>query len=63
MPHTLLGVVLVKRIDSFFKIVDFITTRKMKIDETIYLKIHFEFHKYSIDDLRTTGISVVLKKA
>ncbi len=49
--------------DSGFKIVDFITTRKMKIDETIYSKIHSEFHKYSIDDLKTTGINVVSKKA
>ncbi len=49
--------------DSGFKIVDFITTRKMEVDETIYPQIHSEFHKYSIDDLKTTGISVVLKKA
>jgi SAM-dependent methyltransferase len=49
--------------DSGFKIVDFITTRKMKIDETKYSKIHSEFHKYSIDDLKTTGINMVLKKA
>ncbi len=48
--------------DSGFKIVDFITTRKMEVDETIYPQIHSEFHKYSIDDLKTTGIHMVLKK-
>ena len=49
--------------DTGFKIVDFITTQKMELDETVYSNIHPEFHKYSIDDLRTNGISVVLKKA
>ncbi len=62
MPPTLLGVALAKRIGSFFKIIDFIT-RKVRVGETIYAKIHPEFHKYSIDDLRITGISVVVKKA
>lgn len=35
----------------------------MKIDKTKYSKIHPEFHKHSIEDLRTTGISVVSRKA
>ncbi len=48
--------------DSGFRVVDFITTQKKDLDETIYHKIHSEFHKYSIDDLKTTGIHMVLKK-
>jgi len=49
--------------DTGFGIVEFITTQEMKLDETVYSKIHPEFHKYSIDDLSKFCIRVVLKKA
>ena len=50
--------------DSGFKIVDFITTQKMDfIDESVYSKIHPEFHRYSIEDLSIINVKVVLKKA
>lgn len=49
--------------DSGFRITDFIVTQEMDLDEAVYSKIHPEFSKYSIDDLKITGISVVLKKA
>lgn len=49
--------------DAGFRIVEFITTQEMKLDETIYTKVHPEFHRYSIEDLNMLGINVVLKKA
>lgn len=49
--------------DAGFSIVKFIITQEMEMDETVYSKIHPEFHRYSIDDLNMTGINVVLKKA
>ena len=49
--------------DTGFKIVDFITTQKMDLDETVYSKIHPEFHRYSIEDLSIINVKVVLKKA
>ena len=49
--------------DAGFGIVEFITTQEMKLDETVYSKIHPEFHKYSIDDLSIFCVRVVLKKA
>lgn len=47
---------------SGFRIVDTIVTQGMTLDETVYSRIHQEFHKYSINDLCTTGINIVLKK-
>ena len=48
--------------DAGFSVVDFITTQKMELDETVYSKIHPDFHRYSIDDLRKIGIRLVLRK-
>lgn len=48
--------------DSGFRIIDFIVTQEMDLDEAVYSKIHSEFHKYTIGDLRITGISLALKK-
>jgi SAM-dependent methyltransferase len=49
--------------DAGFSVVDFITTQKMKLDETVYSKIDPDFRRYSINDLSMIGINVVLKKA
>jgi len=48
--------------DEGFSVVDFITTQEMELGETVYSKIHPEFHRYSIDDLSKISVSVVLKK-
>jgi ubiquinone/menaquinone biosynthesis C-methylase UbiE len=49
--------------DFGFRIVDLIPTARMKLDETVYSKIHPEFHRYSIDDLSVISVNAVLKKA
>ncbi len=48
--------------DSGFRIIDTIATQGMTMDEATYSRINQEFHKYSTDDLCTTGINIVLKK-
>lgn len=48
--------------DAGFSIVESIATQEMELDEMVYSKIHPEFHRYSIDDLRKIGIRLVLKK-
>lgn len=49
-------------VDTGFRIVDLVPAQKMELDETVYSKIHPEFRRYSVEDLRIIGIKVVLKK-
>ncbi|MCG6533358.1 MAG: class I SAM-dependent methyltransferase [Syntrophales bacterium LBB04] len=45
-----------------FEIIEFVSAQEMKIDSGIYSQIHPEFHKYSLDDLKITGLQVVGRK-
>jgi SAM-dependent methyltransferase len=47
---------------SGFEVIDFITTQEMTIGEEIYDRIHDDFRKYLIDDLKVMGITIVLQK-
>lgn len=49
--------------DAGFSIVECTTAQEMEMDETVYSKIHPEFHGYPIEDLKKTVVKAVLKKA
>jgi SAM-dependent methyltransferase len=49
-------------IKSGFKFIEFTPTQKMSLDNSVYNKIHPEFHNYSVEDLQILGIRVIVKK-
>ena len=47
---------------SGFKIIDFVITQKMELDETVYSMVHPQFREYSIEDLGILGVKIISTK-